>query len=298
MEAARISNKEANFDSKQHLPRGLTLIELLVVISIISVLMGILLPALSKVRSGARTLKGMTNQRQIVNAANFFAVDNDDRYPESVATIGTGKNWNWQSPTMMTSYRKHNPSGYRAMSEYLKGYIKNASVMFCPSAPKEYRYLQEAWDAGDQWNNPDTPPKQDPVFGTYCFYWGYTGLIEEKNILFNGPISSGGGRRQSTLLVSDYFGYDCWRSPAAYSSCERFKNAKTTSEICTSSAYWSSKPIPTNIDLRLNAGYTDGHIESYSASEVVSMKVIKDRTTDEPYEYGPGQFYIPAKALR
>ncbi len=42
-----------------------TLIELLVVISIISLLIAILLPALQSARSAARTLQGLTNQRQI-----------------------------------------------------------------------------------------------------------------------------------------------------------------------------------------------------------------------------------------
>ena len=73
--------------------RGFTLIELLVVISIISLLMGILLPALGKVRRQAKTLMGMSNQRQIVLALNSFEVDNDDRYPESVAVVGVRGFW-------------------------------------------------------------------------------------------------------------------------------------------------------------------------------------------------------------
>lgn len=67
-----------------------TLVELLVVISIISVLMGILLPALGKVRRQAKTLIGINNQRQIVLAINCFAMDNDESYPESVATMKFG----------------------------------------------------------------------------------------------------------------------------------------------------------------------------------------------------------------
>jgi prepilin-type N-terminal cleavage/methylation domain-containing protein len=74
--------------------RAFTLVELLVVISIISVLMGILMPALSGVRRQATALMGMRNQREVATAVNLFAADHGDLYPPSVATrwqvIGSG----------------------------------------------------------------------------------------------------------------------------------------------------------------------------------------------------------------
>ena len=42
---------------------------------------------------------------------------------------------------------------------------------------KFYKHLQQSWDAGDDWDHPETSPRPDPVFGTYCFYWNYTGYL-------------------------------------------------------------------------------------------------------------------------
>ena len=257
------------------------------------------MPVLIKVRRQGRKVLGMRNQRQIISALGSFALDNDEGYPESVATIGHDENWNWQAPTVLTSIESRAPHIHRAMSEYLGSYITKASTTFCPNAPRKYKYLQQAWDAGDDWNNPDTWLPSDWVKGTYCFYWNYTGLIGGQ--LFQGPQDSLGGQWQSKLLISCYFGYDLYRSPGAYGSCERFRKASVVSEETASSAYWSRlKSDGTNLDticIKPLAGYTDGHVQSYDPSEAITMKVIKDRFTNEPYNYGPGDFYLPRNGL-
>lgn len=285
---------------KRKLRIGFTLVELLVVIAVVSVLVGILLPALSKVRQQARTLLGMTNQRQIVRGVSLYAADSDEQYPESVATIGD-EWWNWQEPMMLTGYRARSPRLHRSMSAYLRSYIEDAGTMYCPNAPRRYKYLQDAWNAGDQWDNPETEPVEDPVSGTYCFYWNYTGYLEDRDYLFKGPRNSAGGREQSKLLVSDYFGYDHHRSPNSYGSCERFRGASITEGTLLSSAYWSDKGGAGSRapDIKLHAGYTDGHVENFSASDTLTMRVIWKPETGEPYPHGigPGNFFLPRNAL-
>ncbi|MCF7955469.1 MAG: prepilin-type N-terminal cleavage/methylation domain-containing protein [Phycisphaerae bacterium] len=294
--------------------RGFTLLELLAVISVITLLMGVLLPALGKVKRQAKSLKGMSNQRQIVLAVNSYAVDNDGRYPESTATMTESGNstWHWQEPTMMTACYRRPSLEHRSMSEYLNGYIEDASIMFSPSAPKKNKYLQAAWDAGDDWDNPDTSYPTDPLCGTYCFYWNYIGFLGTNQSPFRGPRKSAGSRGESKLLVSDYFGFGHWRNKPeygtvnAFGSSERFNGSSVTPGTEASSAFWS-RPEPAGnlnlnaLDLKLHAGYTDGHVGSYSPSEVFPMKVsfTPDGCVPYPSSYltNPGIFYLPGSGL-
>jgi prepilin-type N-terminal cleavage/methylation domain-containing protein len=60
---------------------GFTLVELLVVIAIIALLVGILLPALSKARKNANQVKCLTNARAIAQGFTQWGADNKDNYP-------------------------------------------------------------------------------------------------------------------------------------------------------------------------------------------------------------------------
>lgn len=286
---------------------GFTLVELLVVLSVISILMAILIPALGKVRQQARRLISQGNMREIVTAANCFADDNRGLYPPSVATIGIGDNWNWQEPTYLTAYSRRIKSVHRSVSAYLHDYISDASTMVCPCAPWKYKYLQEAWDAGDSWNNPDIGAMPSPMVGTYCLYWNYTGYLSEEKGLFQGPRGPARGVREGRILVSDYVGYNHFRSPGSYGSCEQFRDAGVTEGSDVSSSFWS-RPGEltcdelTSLDIKPNAGYTDGHVESFSLDDTAPMRVIRWRDTGQPYEdnfpMSPGLFYLPRLGVR
>jgi type II secretory pathway pseudopilin PulG len=287
---------------------------LLVVIVCISVLTAILLPLLAAARARAKRLLCMTNQREIVNGVSLFAADNDGKYPNPVATSRRGVTWSWLEPTMMTAYGNSVsrpipgcfPGEHRSLAAYLHKYIADASIMFCPNAPSKYKYLQESWDAGDDWDNPETTAEpQDMVLGTYCFYWNYVGYLDGDAGPFIGPLGSFYRRDRSKLLVSDYFGYDYWRSPDAYGSCERIKGAAVTEGSSASSAYWSVSGQDDSATLavlkvELHAGYMDGHVERYGTTEVVPMKVswTPDGSEAFPSWLGKGIFYLPQNSLR
>lgn len=286
--------------------KGFSLVELLVVIGIMAILVGLVVPTLTDARRQARQVVSGNNQRDIIAAVTSFALDHNDRYPESIATIGSGRYWNWQEPMMLTGFRRRSPRHHRSLSANLYDYIEDVEILVCPNAPSPYPYLQEMWDAGDTWNHPVTVSKADPVYGTYCFYWNYVGYRGGRRVIFKGPQRLSGGRRCSTLLTSDYFGFDHWQTPESYASCEEAAKAAASPGTMVSSSFWSwtgndggegEGDDPLGIMLR--GGYVDGRVERYAPTQTVPMKVSisADGTVPYPDGVGPGDIYIPHNGL-
>jgi len=69
--------------------RGFTLIELLVVVAIISLLVSVLMPALSAARAQARTVLCMNSQKALAMAFHSYAEENNGWAPHCVNATWT-----------------------------------------------------------------------------------------------------------------------------------------------------------------------------------------------------------------
>src|SRR3954463_5195391 len=98
--------------------RAFTLIELLVVIAIIAILIGLLLPAVQKVREAAARIKCANNLKQLGVATHSFHDANQFMVPTTIA----------ESPVGTGAKKVVGPDGFATWAVLLLPHIEQGSV--------------------------------------------------------------------------------------------------------------------------------------------------------------------------
>ena len=135
--------------------RAFTLIELLVVIAIIAILMGILMPALQRVREQARQKACGTRIRQQILALNMYADDNNTKFPLPT----TRGYWLWDVSNHTVNYM-------------LKTGLSR-EMFYCPSNDNQQKYNDYYWEFTAEWDDGNgrfiDVDDSDYIVSGYCY---------------------------------------------------------------------------------------------------------------------------------
>ncbi|MEM7806783.1 MAG: type II secretion system protein [Planctomycetota bacterium] len=135
-----------------HRESGFTLVELLVVIGIIVLLVGILLPSLTRARASASNVKSLSNHRQLVAASLLYATDYDgskpwgkwsERYTANPPPVSDpAYSLDMVYPVVITHYTSNEMPLFQSLNSPLEG--QWADILRCPTVPQEL--TRTPWD--------------------------------------------------------------------------------------------------------------------------------------------------------
>ena len=143
--------------------KAFTLIELLVVISIIALLMGVLMPALTRAREQAKQTVCASNMRSVSTGIFAYASENDGKLPpvsynlindpgksyDSLETYVACLAFTINANKSLTPLKRITET-YNLGYLFIENYIETGEVFYCPDAPK---YIDSNKNSGNNGAN-------------------------------------------------------------------------------------------------------------------------------------------------
>lgn len=247
---------------KRYPKHGFTLIELLVVIAVIAVLMGILMPALSRAREQARRTLCSNNMSSIGKTLYLYCTDNSDRLPPNPhPMLGDGIHGSdyytyFHVPHWAGRDEGHNGMGYLYKTKLIGN---DSDIPFCPGLKQFFGEAQtSSSEMGRKWNARGDANHRNYVGPDSVHSYGLT--PEDTSIGWVNMRWSIGWRSLATTTDKKI------KKLAAAGGAKRVFLSDVWAASPTSDYYRSrleDMPHRTGNNCKMNAWYMDGHTQTF-----------------------------------